>query len=376
VESRTLYESLLTRLKEAGVLAGLRSSNITVVDAARAPSKPAKPNVLLFLAGSLAGGLFLGTCGAFLRDTMDNKIQNLPELEAYLGETPLGILPFHEPIRKIKEPVTNYISDDRVGDEALQSSVGNLPAPLPALLLNARSSAAFTVISQPRSPYTEAVRALRTSLLLSRGGAPPQVILVTSSVPGEGKSMLSSNLAALLATQQGKKVLLVDGDLRRPVLHRRLNLDGDKGLSSILTDDNIQTSALSATIAIPDVPGLDVLPAGPVPPYPSELLGSDQMQEAVDCWRENYDFIVIDAAPVLPVTDSVILNTVADLTLVVARYRMTERQSLERSCRLLQTGSRKSKIGVVLNAVQRSANTYYQYYGYNNSSYYGNEKHA
>ena len=359
-ESRGLYETLLKRLKEAGVLAGLRSSNITVVDPARTPSKPAKPNVLLYLAASLAGGLFLGSCGALLRDTMDNKIQNLPELEAYLGEMPLGILPYHKESRGLGET--------RVKGPLPAGTAG---VPRPSASAKTQSLAA---VADPSAAYTESLRALRTSLMLARGGSPPQVILTTSSVTGEGKSMLSVNLAALLA-QQNRKVLLVDGDLRRPVLHRRLNLKTETGLSSILASEDIEQSAISAALPVEGVPGLHVMPAGPVPPYPAELLGSAQMAEAMQVWRNEYDFVIVDGAPVLPVTDSVLLSNLADLTLVVARYKMTERQSLERSCRLLQSQGTQ-KVGVVLNAVERSANTYYQYYGYKNSSYYGSKQNA
>lgn len=363
-ESRELYETLLKHLREAGVLAGLRSSNITVVDPGRVPSKPAKPNVLLYLAASLAGGVFIGSCGALLCDSVDNKIQNLPELEAQLGETPLGILPYHKQSRGLREARTK-------GALPPASSVGLLP---PFWDGSATFSHIFIAMAEPRSAYAEALRALRTALMLTRGGSPPKVILVTSSVAGEGKSTLSLNLAALFA-QQGRKVLLVDADLRKPVLHGRLNLKTNVGLSSILAAENIEQSALTAPVPAEGVPGLDVLPAGPVPPYPAELLGSQQMTEAVRTWRQKYDFVVIDGAPVLPVTDPVILSTLADLTLIVARYKMTERQSLERSCRLLQAQGRQ-KIGVVLNAVERSANTYYQYYGYNNSAYYGSKEDA
>jgi polysaccharide biosynthesis transport protein len=350
-QSRGLYESLLRRLKEAGVVAGLRSSNITIVDPARVPAKPAKPNPLLYIAGSLAAGLFFGTCGALMRDTMDNKIRDLPELEAYLGGAPLGILPYHR--------------------ENLKRSRPQLAARGGALSLNA----ALPAIAEPGGPYAEALRSVRTSLMLSRSGAPPKVILVTSAVPGEGKTMLSSNLATLLA-QQGKRVLLVDGDLRRPALHLRFNVKRmETGLSSLLTSDNIRVNAAAAPAPVAGVPGLHLLLAGPLPPYPAELLASDQMAEALQVWRREYDFIILDGAPVLPVTDSVLLHSQSDLTMVVARYKLTERQSLERAYSLLQAQG-SGRIGVILNAVDRSANTYYQYFGYNNSSYYGSKQHA
>jgi succinoglycan biosynthesis transport protein ExoP len=329
-QSRTLYQNLLGKLKEADVLAGLRSSNITMVDPARPTSRPAKPNVLLFLAASLAGGLFLGVCGALVRDSTDTKIQDLPAIEAYIGEAPYAVLPLDKEKGLMKEPLA------------------------PGILST--------------TAYTEAVRALRTSIMRESVSRPPQVILVTSSVPGEGKSKLSSNLAVLLA-QQNKRVLLVDGDLRTPTLHQRFNLPTSAGLTSVLGSemDHVGAARLPAASVIR---GLDVMTAGPMSRYPSELLASERMAKLVDQWRHDYDFVVVDGAPVLPVTDSVILSTYADLSLVVARHRMTEKQSLERTYSILQSqGTRK--IALVLNCVEPSSRTYFDYYGYNNVKYYG-----
>jgi capsular exopolysaccharide synthesis family protein len=181
--------------------------------------------------------------------------------------------------------------------------------------------------------------------------------------------MLSLNLATLLAQQQ-KKVLLVDADLRRPILHRRLGVKTSDGLSSFLAGHGADHNAASVIIPSEKVPGLHLLPAGPVPPYPAELLGSDQMRDALQAWREHFDFIIIDGAPVLPVTDSVILSTLADFALLLARYKMTERHSIERSYKTLRAQA-GVKVGVVLNAVRHNDRSYYDYYGYKDSGYYG-----
>jgi succinoglycan biosynthesis transport protein ExoP len=341
-QSRTLYENLLSHLKEAGVLAGLRSSNITIVDPARVPSKPAKPNVPLYLAASIGLGLFVGCGGAFLADLQDNKIHDLGELESRTGHMTFGVLPY-------------YVTKE------LRLSSGNTTSTAPDSLI---------ALDEPHSPYVEALRALRTSLLLSRGGAPPKVVLVTSSVASEGKTTLSVNLAIILA-QHGKRVLLVDADLRRPMLHKKLNIAPRAGLSSLLSGHN-PAEELPGFVAIESVPGLRVLVAGPPPPYPSELLGSVQMRTSISLWREQFDFILLDGAPVLPVTDSVILSELVDSTLLVARFNMTERQSLERSYQMLEVQARpEQNIGVVLNAVERTGSSYYNYYGYRESAYYG-----
>jgi succinoglycan biosynthesis transport protein ExoP len=360
MQRRSLYENLLGRMKQADLTAGLRASKISVVDPARVPSRPAKPNVLLFMAASLAGGLFIGMCVALFRDATDTKIQHLPELEAYFGETALGILPYHKETRGLKEASPSFENLPVLEGISSRPALMNKPDPANSL----------AAIIEPRAAYTEAVRALRTSLIRGSGGSPPKVILVTSSVPGEGKSMLSANLAILLA-QQCKKVLLVDGDLRTPGLHSAFNLKIETGLSSLLSKDSIHANLLSTAVHVNAMPWLDVLPAGPIPQNPAELLASDRMAEVMLVWREEYDFIIVDGAPVLPVTDSVLLSTLADLTLVVARYKKTEQQSLERTCSILQSqGARR--IGLVMNAVEISASNYYNYCGYNSTSYYRN----
>jgi capsular exopolysaccharide synthesis family protein len=375
-ESRTLYESLFKQLKQAGILAGFRSNNISIVDPARVPAKPARPKVLLYLAASLFGGLFMGCFGAFLRDGLDNKIHDLPALEGQLGQMPIGILPFHKETRYLKG--SGKTKRNRSGTVLVLTDQHTLPrssevidAKLPSIN---PAAGQFPALTDPRSQYTEAVRALRTSLLLSRGGAPPKVILITSSVAGEGKSMLSLNLAALFA-QQGKKALLIDADLRRPTLHRKLNVNAKEGLSSLLADHRGEAEILAAPIETSDVPGLWLLSAGPPPPFPAELLGSPQMRDSLQLWRKHFDFIVIDGCPVLPVTDSVVLSTIADFTVLVARYKLTNRNSLERSYQLLNSQDTDKNTGIVLNAVTRTANSYYQYYGYRNSGYYAKEEH-
>jgi polysaccharide biosynthesis transport protein len=349
-QSRELYETLLGHLKEAGVLEGLRSSNINIVDPARVPSKPSKPNVPMYLALAMAGGLFLGCGSAIIVDLRDNKIRDLREIEAEVGKTPIGILP------------------------AFNLNRGRLPSATGTGRLAPGSAIPeIMALTEPKSAYVEALRALRTSLLLSRGGAPPQSILVTSSVAGEGKTTLSINLAVLLA-QHGKKVLLVDADLRRPTLHEILGTSTNRGLSSLLAGQ-LQENSEPDMVSFKEIPGLSVLCAGPVPPYPSELLGSAQMGRSLEKWRKQYDFILFDGAPILPVTDSVILSDLADAKLLVARFGLTEKQSVERSYSLLcGVGNSDMRVSVVLNAVEQNDASYYQYYGYSQSVYHHSVK--
>jgi succinoglycan biosynthesis transport protein ExoP len=359
-QSRTLYENLVGRMKEADLVAGMRSSNITLVDAARVPASPAKPSAVLYAAGSIVGGIVFGVCGALFRDATDNRIQELGEMELLFAEASIGLLPFHDPQSERKR---------------LAQARAPLPASIHASASALRASNVTVAITEPRAAYTEAVRVLCTSLLQGNNGGPcGQVLLVTSSVSGEGKSMLSTNLAIVYA-QRGKKVLLVDGDLRTPVLHHSLNMEANQGLSSLLFDGNIEDSASFTQTPFAGVPSLHVLPAGPVPDYPAELLASDGMAELVRQWRREYDYVLIDGAPILPVTDSALLSRYADFTLVVARHNTTDRRSLERTCQILRSQGVRH-LGMVLNGVKVSGGAQFRYYGYNQLSYRGSNLHA
>jgi capsular exopolysaccharide synthesis family protein len=327
-QSQELYQDLLKRLKEAGILEGLHSSNVTVVDPASTPARPSKPQVPLYLALGAGLGLCFGCCAALLVDAVDNKIQDAEEIEAM--QIPLlGIAPQIE---------------------------GNKTTPH-AIMLDSQHSA-----------FGESVRRLRSGLLISRSGTPPQVLLVSSASPGEGKSTLALNLAASLS-QFDKRVLLVEADMRRPVLRRRLGLQGADGLSTLLSDRD----AASGMIAVPNNPNLQLLPGGPVPPYPAELLGSHRMQTLVEEWRGEFDFIVLDSPPVLPVVDSQLLEQMADATVLLARVGFTTRAALERAYKLLHMHRKdpaRPAIGVLLNFVAPRSSAHYGYYGY-----YGGKKY-
>jgi len=363
-QSRTLYENLMGRMKEADLVAGIRSSYITLVDPAHVPSRPAKPNPLLYLAGSIAGGLLFGICAALFREATDNRIQELGELEMLFAESSVGLLPFHDPKTERKR-----LSNARTPLLAT-AFASPVDSPSPALT----TSNATIAAAEPRAAYTEALRVLCTSLMQGRNGGPRgQVILVTSSVSGEGKSMLSSNLAIVCA-QRGKNVLLVDGDLRTPVLQQELSLAGTTGLSSLLMGDNDKYAG-APEVPFPRIPSLSVLSAGPLPAYPAELLASDRMSDLVRKWRDEYDYIMIDGAPILPVTDSALLSQYADYTLVVARHNVTDRRSVERTCQILRSQGVRH-MGMVLNGVKATGGASQRYYGYKHMSYSGSDLYA
>jgi succinoglycan biosynthesis transport protein ExoP len=329
-QSQALYQDLLKRLKEAGILEGLHSSNVTVVDLASTPARPSKPQVPLYLALGAGFGLFLGCCTALLVDAVDNKIQAAEEIEA-LQIPLLGIAP---QIEAVKTGARAILLDSRNSDTA----------------------------------FGESVRRLRSGLLISRSGTPPQVLLISSASPQEGKSTLALNLAASLS-QFEKRVLLVEADMRRPVLRRRLGLEGTGGLSTLLSDHE----AADGLLTVPDNPNLYLLPAGPVPPYPAELIGSQRMHTLVEQWRTEFDFIVLDSPPVLPVTDAQLLEEMADATVLLARVGFTTRAALARAYKLLLVHRKdlaRPAIGVLLNFVPSRSSAHYGYYGY-----YGGKKY-
>jgi polysaccharide biosynthesis transport protein len=359
-DSRGLYEDLLKRLKEAGVLEGLKSTNITMVDPAGVPAKPAQPNVPMLLGASLAAGLLFGACGAWAVDLLDDKIQTIEYVEQSVHVRPMSVLPlmgqadgkynrYGAYLGAISSKQTKRLQD--------KQSSGGVASGVQALL------------DTPSTAFTEAIRGLRTSLLLSKSRTRPKVILVTSSVPGEGKSTVTINLAQILA-QSSHKVLLVEGDMRRPVIAERLGLSTTRndGLSSLISGGDATYHT--------DIVGLDgvtVLTAGPVPPHPAELLGSDSMGALLANWREQYSFVVLDSPPLLAVTDAAMLSTMCDFSLLIVRYGVSSRKSLERSYELLATTTSTSNIGVVLNAVDRQSPGYSGYYGYSGSAYYRNK---
>ncbi len=222
--------------------------------------------------------------------------------------------------------------------------------------------------SQPQSPISEAFRALRTSLLLSQADRPPQVILVTSPLPREGKTTAAVNIAVTLA-QLGDNTLLVDGDLRKPGVSRALNMADGKhaGLSSYLA--GVSTLDL-VTVPHPSISNLHVIPTGPIPPNPADLLSSHRLAEMVVELRKRYKFIVIDSPPIMAATDAVILSVVADGVLLVVRSGSTPKEAVTRTRDLL-VSVKCRMLGVVLNGVDSSSPDYYYSYRYYPYSHMG-----
>lgn len=351
--NRQLYDELQQKLKEAGITSGLKSSNVRVVDVARAPMIPSKPNVPHNLAMGFLLGLVGGVALAFVLESLDNTVRTPEQVETLSGLPSLGMIPLSHDIsttRKKKLPASAALTTQAQTD---------LRKTTVALLAHAR----------PKSEVAESYRALRTSILLSSIGGAPKIIMVTSALPQEGKTTTSINTAIVLA-QKGGKVLLVDGDMRRPTIHQTFKLRNRTGLSTVLTgsssaDDLIVTSSI--------LPNLYVLPAGPPPPHPAELLDSSVMRALLDKWRQEFDHVIIDTPPVLSVTDGVLLSAQMDTVLLVVRSAQTSKDAMRRSRDVLaQVNARV--MGVVVNAIDmQSPDAYYYYYGSNYAGRYYDE---
>ena len=342
---KTLYEGLLTKLKEAGISEGLKSSNLRVVDPAMIPSYPARPakarNIALAFLVGLVGGIGL----ALLREYLDNTVKTPDDIETLTRLPSLAVVPAFGDGSGHKRRMGIFGGPSTNGHEKRIELVAQ---------------------HLPKSQMSEAFRALRTALLLSQPDHPPQVILVTSALPREGKTTAAANLAVTLA-QLGDKTVLVDADLRKPGVGRLLNLGTGKyaGLSSYLA--GVSTLDL-VTVPHPAIPNLAAIPTGPLPPNPADLLSSHKLADAIAELRTKYKFVVIDSPPIMAATDAVILSVQADGVLLVVRSGETPKEAFTRARDLLI--SVKSRLlGVVLNAVDASAPDYYYSYRYYPYSY-------
>lgn len=330
--NRTLYDQLEERLQEAGIIAGLHSTSIRMIDPADTPDYPSSPRKTFNLGAGFLAGILVGLLLSLLIHLLDTNIKSLSDVEEKLGLPLLGVIPSAE------------------GKD---------------ILPDAFTASATSGVESGWSQVAESYRSLRTSLLLSRPGSPPRVIVVTSSKPAEGKTSVAT-LSAIILALSGARVLLLDADLRRPSVHTRFKIANRVGLSSILSG---KATPEEAIYQYPKVPTLQILPAGPIAPMPAELLGSKEMHNLVDSLRSRYDFVVMDTPPVLTVADAMILVPVSDGVALVLRYGETTSNVAVRSRDLLLR-SGANLLGTILNAVDYKSPDYAEYYGRSYKDYY------
>ena len=331
--NRLLYDGLQQRLQEAGIIAGLHTTSIHVIDSADIPTDSSAPRTKVNLAIGTMLGLMLGFGVALLLESLDTNLKTMTDIEQALQMPLLAAIPAVEE------------------DELIPSTF---------------REAAVSKGTSSWSRIAESLRGLRTSILLSSPGAPPKVLMVTSTRPAEGKSSIAT-LTAITMALNGARVLLIDADLRRPTVHLRFRMGKGLGLSSVLSG---KATVEEAILEWPELPSLHIMTSGTVPPLPSELLGSKQMEEVIADLRSSYDFILIDTPPVLAVTDASILGRLTDAAILVIRYGAAQRQVVQRSVDLLDR-SGTHLLGVAVNVVDFKAPEYSEYYGRKYYEYYG-----
>jgi succinoglycan biosynthesis transport protein ExoP len=345
LSTRELYNSLFTRLQEASIQAGVSATNLDLVDEARPTTIPTKPNWELYPVVGLGAGLFIGIAWAFMRENLDESIVTTDQVEK------IGLL-----------PVLSYIPLIRAED----MQRGKPPAE-PAAGVNPLEQS--LLISRPNAPAAEAYRALRTAILLSSADEPLRVLLTTSPLGGDGKSTITYNLAVAFA-QHGRRVLVLDADMRKPSAHTLFHTPKAPGLSEVLTG-SVQFA--DAMIPHDSLTNLALLPSGTTPPNPAELLDSKRFDALLEEAKKQFDLIIIDSPPVLMVTDPVILSTKTDGVIVVLRSQKTTKPVLKRAVEVLHR-SYGRKLGFVVNGMDTKSVEYYYTYGYyGDNKYYGEE---
>lgn len=337
--NRELYDSLTQKLKEASLSAGLSSTNVHIVDPARPPLKPFVPDILRNVEVGLLLGLTCGIALAFVFEGLDTTVRTPDQVEAIADSPALANIPLMK-----------------------MTSAGNKNKAMMTSGAQRTGEIAVLTYSRPMSEIAEAYRALRTSILLSMPDTPPQLILVTSPLPEDGKTTTSINCAIVMA-QEGRRVLLVDADLRCPSISKTLGINARAGLSTILAGDAPQESLICPS---PQLPNLFVLPSGPVPPRPSELINSTRMKALLAQWRTMFDHVIIDTAPILAVSEVTRLSVETDAVILVIRSGRTGKAALRRSVELLARVEAKL-LGVVFNGFDSTSPDHYHY------SYYGSK---
>jgi len=343
-----LYQLVLQRTTETDLTRMLRTTHVRLVDRAQVPRYPVYPNRTANAVGGTLGGLVFGVLLAFGIRFLDRRIRSAETIEE-LGVTLLGVIP--------------AIALEQAPDKGRKRRAGT----------SARGAPELVVHDAPMSSAAECCRTIRTNLTFASVGASgTRVLVVTSSQPREGKTTVASNIAASIA-QSGKRVLLVDTDLRKPRVHQAFRLSREKGVTTYVVGESSFRDVVQST----QVPGLDVITSGPVPPNPAELLHAPRFEQLLSEARRDYDVVIFDSPPIGAVTDAAIIAPQTDGVLVVAKANETTRDALEATIRQLRdVGARI--VGAVVNGLDLRTQSYYgkgHYYG-RYGEYYGTDQDA
>lgn len=318
--NEALYNELYAKVKEAGISAESKSSNIRWVDRARVLNRPSRPDRAMDILASILIGICGGIAVAFIRETFNTKIETPEDVRNWLGISRVSLVPM------------------------IAGKSGGLVRPLPRNASVGVSRPNTFLLARPQSAESEALRALHTSVRLSQPDSPPQVLLITSSFPFEGKTTIAANLAMELSRE--RKTCLVDADLRRGMIAGLFNVSTERSLADVLAGSAKVDEALSP---VAETPILSILPAGHAVPNPGELICSDAMRAIIQELRQKFHYVVIDAPPVLPFADARAIAPLVDGVLFVGRSGITPRAAMQRSLELLAEVHSAPVIDIVLN---------------------------
>lgn len=345
-----LYNGLYAKIKEAGISAASKSSNVRIVDRARVLDKPTRPRVIFNLAGALAIGLLGGIFMAFAKERLEKRLHTVDDVRRVTGISSIAAIPeFASSAGNNQKLLVGFRQWQIPLLKPWQSTAGEQRTPAERFLL-----------SRPNSPESEAMRALYTSIMLSRPDNPPKAILIASAFQGEGKTTVATNLAIALARRG--KTLLIDADLRRPGVAPAFGMKVEHGLSDVLQGTAEFHQVLISNAILPD---LHVLPAGLPSPLASDLTGSVAFREFLTQVRSQFDYVVIDSPPILAFSDARAISPLVDGVVLVGRSGTTTRQALSRTMELLAEVHSAPVLDVVLNAASTLPFPNYGYaYGY------------
>lgn len=364
-----IYTMLQSRLKEAEIAEAVADPSVRVIDAAIVPDRPIRPKRPLIVVVGAFLGLLLGAGVSFLREGMDRAVHTSEDVQRLTGGHVLALIP-HIQTGSAAGRLANSGVFRRLASAlgAANMSPGGSQQPVVARADSQAVGSALVAGIDPRSPVSEAYRALRTNITFASADQAARTLVFTSPMPGDGKSTTTANLAVTLA-QTGTRVLLVDADLRRGTLHAVFGLPRDRGLSDAVLGA-AQLSEVIQPVRIGENVRLDLLTTGTLPPNPAELLGSRRMRELLARLQGEYEMILIDSPPVNVVTDAAVLGTIADGVVLVARAGATSDADLRFA--MTQVNSvRAPVLGVVLNAIDFRRDARYQSgYGYREYYYY------